>query len=138
LGAQRIRAVDAGWPAPGSSFHHVVGAGPVHLRDRTTSMELADERLLVLRAGIGPLGAATVRFELRPEGGGTHLALVEEPTAGVVRALWAPASRPLVWTGVKVRNDISLQQLADLVAERHPRPATDDRTTSRHEEATMG
>lgn len=119
LGAQRIRHVEHGWPAPGTSFHHQVGLGPLHLKDRTTALDVEDERRLVLRAGIGPVGAATVRFEVEPEGAGAHLRLIEEPRSGPLRRVWDGLSKVLVWTGVKVRNDLSVQQLADVVAERN-------------------
>ena len=35
VGSQRIRAADANWPAPGSSFDHRVGVGPLGLKDHT-------------------------------------------------------------------------------------------------------
>ena len=35
VGSRRVRWFDAGWPVPGSRFHHTVGFGPVTIRDHT-------------------------------------------------------------------------------------------------------
>ncbi len=36
VGASRIRDVEAGWPEPGNSIHHSVGAWPLLIDDATT------------------------------------------------------------------------------------------------------
>lgn len=39
VGATRMRAVDAEWPAVGSELHHSFGVWPVVVDDKTTVME---------------------------------------------------------------------------------------------------
>jgi uncharacterized protein YndB with AHSA1/START domain len=119
VGAHHIRSVDDDWPAPGSSFHHALGLGPVTLvRDRTTVLEIHEPRVLVLLARIGPVGAARVRFTVTATDTGSHLAIEEEPAAGILRALWNPVTRPAVGFGLWGRNAASLQALRALVEER--------------------
>lgn len=66
VGAKRLRGVDDNWPAPGSSFHHAVGAGPAEVRDVTTVREIDPPRRLVLDAKFRPPGAARVELDLEP------------------------------------------------------------------------
>ena len=70
-GAKRIRDVDDTWPAPGSRFHHAVGAGPAEVRDSTKVVEIDPPRRLVLEARFRPPGVACVEMELEPLGTGT-------------------------------------------------------------------
>jgi hypothetical protein len=119
VGAKRIRKVDPGWPTVGSSFHHAVGAGPLTVHDRTTVLEHPDETSLLLEAHIGPLGAARVRFRLRPLGEQRcHLAIEEEPARGPARLLWRTPARPLVAAAIWGRNAASLDSLKALVEDR--------------------
>ena len=49
IGAKDMRAVDSGWPAPGSSFHHRVGfGGPLTIADSSTSIAIAAPTMLKL------------------------------------------------------------------------------------------
>jgi uncharacterized protein YndB with AHSA1/START domain len=119
VGAKHIRRVTSTWPAPGSSFHHSIGFGPLAIKDSTTVVDNQSPRLLVLLAGIGPLGSARVRFTVTPDGeGGSHLSVEEEPTTGPLKALWNPATRPLVAFGLWGRNAASLQALRALAEDR--------------------
>jgi hypothetical protein len=120
VGAKRIRTVEPDWPAEGSSFHHAVGAGPLVIRDKTTVLLHPDESLLELKAHIGPLGSAVVRFRVegRDDGRSSHLAIDEEPADGLVRVLWQTPGRPLVAAGLWGRNAVSLQSLRALIEER--------------------
>lgn len=111
LGAQKIRKVDEAWPAPGSAFHHTVGAGPVHISDRTSVIEVNEPERLELRAHLGPMGSARVIFQLRAKDGMTEVELEEFPDGGVMRVLWSTLGRAALALGIWGRNESSLQQL---------------------------
>jgi len=116
VGAKRIRRVDDGWPCEGAGFHHSVGAGPLTIDDRTTILRFDPPHELRLRAGVGPLGAAEVRFVLTVESGdATRLTFEERPVAGIVRALWGTVGRPLLRLGLWGRNEVSVRQLEQFV-----------------------
>lgn len=114
-GAKRIRAVDDSWPLPGAAFHHVVGAGPLTLADKTAVVSTERPHHLELRAGARPLGVAAVVFTLTPVGTGTHLTITEQPHAGPMRFLWDHGGRPLLVPALRARNDDSLRLLKELV-----------------------
>jgi carbon monoxide dehydrogenase subunit G len=115
VGAQHIRAVDESWPEPGAAFHHVVGVGPLHIRGRTSVVDRHAPGLLELRAGMGPLGTARVRFTIEPDEDGTRLTIEEEPEKGVVRLLWSTPARPLLGLGLWGRNAVSVKALRDRI-----------------------
>jgi uncharacterized protein YndB with AHSA1/START domain len=107
VGAKRIDAVDAAWPAAGARFHHAVGWGPITVRDETTVLESRRPRLLRLRAKARPIGTATVTFRLTGERGGTTVVMHERPDG-----LYAPlALNPLLELLTRVRNAESLARL---------------------------
>jgi len=119
VGAKYIRRVTGRWPEPGSSFEHAIGWGPLTIKDSTSVLEQTAPRLLVLRAGLGPLGAARVRFTITSDGeGGSHLSIEEEPLSGPMKALWSPLTRPLVAFGLWGRNAVSLQGFRALAEDR--------------------
>ena len=111
IGAQGIRKVDPDWPAPGSSFHHRVGVGPLHVADRTTVLHVHEPKRLSLRAHIGPVGSADVTFVLRERDGATQVELDERPSDGLLNAVWFTVGRPLLAFGMWGRNDVSLSRL---------------------------
>jgi uncharacterized protein YndB with AHSA1/START domain len=114
VGAKAIRRVDPTWPKAGSKFEHRIGAGPLVLAGSTTVREIRPPVLLVLAAGMGPLGEALVRFELEPAGAETHVRMVEAPRkgpAGVAARVLGPLVRWTVWG----RNAVSLEHLRHLV-----------------------
>lgn len=118
VGAKRIRRVDDEWPSQDSSFHHTVGAGPVTVKDRTTVVEYERPHLLRLRAGVGPLGSAFVRFVLEDLGAHrTRVVFSEEPEGGVLRFAWGTVGRPLMRLGIWGRNAVSLANLKQYVEE---------------------
>jgi uncharacterized protein YndB with AHSA1/START domain len=131
IGAERIRAVDSDWPDPGSSFHHQVGAGPFHVRDRTRVLSITPHAELVLEARAGHFGRAQVTFELSEVDGGTEVHLVEEPSAGPAGWAWKSITRVLLWAGIRVRNDISLRRLGELVTTSGDQRAEQAETTNR-------
>ncbi len=106
IGALRIRDVDAGWPAPGTAFHHEVGlGGPFRIADRTRSVAVVPLQRLVLDVRALPIVHGKVTFELQKLGGGTEVAMEEHPI-GLFRLL-APLIAPIT----QLRNRASLRQL---------------------------
>lgn len=110
VGASRIRAVDPGWPATGTSVHHSFGVWPLVINDDTAVLGAEPERELVLKAKGWPLGEATVRLTLTPQGGETVLTLQEDATAGPGRLV----PKPVRQLGVLPRNKESLRRLGFL------------------------
>ncbi|CAN5814509.1 hypothetical protein BH24ACT3_BH24ACT3_15120 [soil metagenome] len=117
VGAKDIRAVDDGWPAVGSRFHHRVGLGPLHIDDTSTVLEIDEPHLLVLGVRATVLLKAVVRFTLTPSAGGTDVEMVEEPAYRLIGNL----VRPLLDPATHGRNAVSLETLAEL-AERRAAP----------------
>lgn len=120
VGARAVRGVDADWPAEGTGFRHVIGVAPLLIPGSTTATVVDPPHRLELRAGMGPLGAAEVHFEVRPRaGGGTSLAIDERFVAGPAGWTWRWA-RPLVAALVWGRNALSLQALRDRIERSGP------------------
>jgi hypothetical protein len=90
----------------------------VSLRDSSIVLDCEPDRLLLLRAGVWPLGEAKVRFTLAPVGSlATRVTMDEEFAQG-----------PLYWIRTKAddlflhwRNKESLSRLGDLAVRRDPR-----------------
>jgi uncharacterized protein YndB with AHSA1/START domain len=118
VGAQRARAADPSWPAPGSRLHHRVGIGPLSIRDRTTVLESDPPRRIVLDAAARPLGRARVEISLHPEDGGTRVEIVEDPSGFTAPLRLNPAVQALI----KLRNAEALRRFKD-IAERRRRAA---------------
>jgi uncharacterized protein YndB with AHSA1/START domain len=109
VGAKEIRAVDPGWPAVGTQFHHRVGLfGPLTVADGTRSLAVEPPHRLVLEARFRPLGRAQVTFELEDAGYVTRVRMEEHPIGplGAVGALLEPL--------IAARNKHSLDALATL------------------------
>ncbi len=111
VGTVHIRDVDKSWPAVGSKLHHKAGPWPFSLQDESEVLEVEQDRLLTLRAGLWPAGEATIKFELTPDGPGrTRVTMFEDFHAG-----------PLHWIRNKIndlvlhrRNIESLRRLSDI------------------------
>ncbi|HEX5595985.1 MAG TPA: SRPBCC family protein [Micromonosporaceae bacterium] len=111
VGTVHIRDVDDTWPQPGANLYHQAGPWPLSLQDKSTVLVCEQPHRLVLRAGVWPLGEATVSFTLRPVGAaGTHVTVMEDFTAG-----------PLHWAHTRLndlllrqRNREALRRLADI------------------------
>lgn len=114
VGSKRIRGWDPGWPAPGTKFHHEVGTGPFTVKDHTESLEADPPRRLKLRARARPIGTAFVVVELRPQDGGTHVTLLEDPADPLTKI----ATLPWWWAAVRARNAESIRRLCDLARAR--------------------
>jgi uncharacterized protein YndB with AHSA1/START domain len=116
VGTAHIRAVDADWPALGSSLHHKVGPWPMSLRDRSDCLDVDPPHLLVLRARLWPLGEAVVRMTLAEVGPGqTRVRMDERLEAGPLR--WALTKAQDVV--LHFRNREALRRLGDLAVGRH-------------------
>ncbi len=112
LGSKRVREVDRHWPRVGSAFHHAIGFGPLHIEDETELIEVDRPRRLVMKAGMGPAGSATVRLLLEPLGRRrTRVVMEEDPESGITTKL----PQRLLHRLVGIRNAGSLRRLARLV-----------------------
>lgn len=109
VGTALIRAVDDGWPAPGTRIHHSVGAWPLLLDDDTLVLESEADRRLVLQARGRPFGQARVVIDLDPDGTGTRVRLSEEVEQGPGRRLVPAQVRGLI---TLVRNREGIRRLA--------------------------
>jgi hypothetical protein len=115
VGTAHIRAVDAGWPEPGTKIHHKVGIWPVSLHDETEARECRSNDRLVLVPRLWPLGELEVTItvaEVAP--GRTRIRLEETFAEG-----------PLRWLRTKIhdlllhyRNRESIRRLADIAVGR--------------------
>jgi hypothetical protein len=111
VGTAHIRDVDPDWPAPGTRLHHKAGPWPLSLADSSTVLSCDLNKQLTVKAGLWPLGEATIRIELEPLGAtATRVTMHEEFAAG-----------PLQWLQNKIndlvlhrRNVEALRRLADL------------------------
>ena len=111
VGASRIRAVDAAWPAPGSVIHHSFGVWPAVIDDVTRVRAAKPEEQLELRSRGWPLGEADVRIELHPTGQEVRVVLHEEPAEGPGAVL---ARNPVADAAIALRNKEALRRLAAL------------------------
>lgn len=108
VGAKHVRAVDDGWPAVGTRFHHCVGFGPLTIKDDTEVLECEPGRRLVLKAKTRPLGTARVELELHPEGAGsTRVVMKEGPGDRMSRIVF----NPIADLALKGRNVEALRRL---------------------------
>lgn len=111
VGARDIRAVDAGWPTPGTQFHHRVGvAGPLTVADTTLSLRVERPRLLELEVRVRPFGRGRVVFTLTPLADDRTEVVIDETPIGSLRTF-----TPLFEFPTALRNGRSLQRLAGLV-----------------------
>jgi uncharacterized protein YndB with AHSA1/START domain len=112
VGSKHIRDADAGFPAPGTKFHHTVGIGPLTVRDHTEVLEADAPRLLRLRAKARPAGTAMVTLELTAHGGESWVRMTED-LDGPYAIL-----NPFVQVLIKLRNAESLRRLEALAVSR--------------------
>jgi uncharacterized protein YndB with AHSA1/START domain len=110
-GARDIRAVDPGWPDPGSRFHHRVGIGPFTIPDSSELVATEHDRRIELAVRARPLVAAHVTFTLIGEDDRCVVSFQEEPKRRVVGNLVRPVLDPMT----HLRNHQSLKRLATLV-----------------------
>lgn len=116
VGAARIRAVDDGWPEPGSRIHHSVGVWPALISDTSSVLEWNPPHHMTLTVRAWPAGQGKVTLECTPESGGTLVTMSEDVTTGPARLVPGPVRRPFL----HVRNLESLRRLAYLAEHRTP------------------
>ncbi|WP_195210268.1 SRPBCC family protein [Actinomarinicola tropica] len=105
VGAQHIRAVDDGFPAPGTRFHHSVG--PVEeatIDDVSESIAAEPPHRLLLDVHVGRT-EGLVELLVQPQGDGSFLTFREKPRGHLSVA--TPALRPALFA----RNAVSLRRL---------------------------
>ncbi len=117
VGASRMRAVGADWPAVGSKLHHSAGLWPAVVNDETEVLESDPPRRLRLQAKGWPAGEATIEVRIEPAGGGSKITLVEDATRGPGRFVPKVLRQPVI----AVRNAETLRRLA-YMAEARPTP----------------
>ena len=117
VGATRMRAVDAEWPAVGSKLHHSVGVWPLVIDDNTEVLECEPGTMLRLRARGWPVGEAEVVLRLSPSGGETLVEIDEDAVSGPGTFVPGPARE----LSIKVRNVETLRRLALLAEGRSAR-----------------
>jgi uncharacterized protein YndB with AHSA1/START domain len=118
VGSRKVRAADEHWPAPGSAFDHSVGKAPMVIRDDTTVVDARPPEMLELRARARPFPTARITLRLRPDGDGTRVTMIEEPTSPVVGRLGGR----LLDAAIGLRNRGSLRRLKALAEGTAPRP----------------
>ena len=129
VGSQRIRAADPHWPAPGASFDHRVGVGPVGLNDHTDVLSAHEPEMIELCARAAPLPPARVRIHLAEHEDGTEVVMEEAPANRLLSLLLGPIGHRLLW----LRNTQSLRRLKGLAEGRIPLPSG----TLPHREAVL-
>lgn len=116
VGTSHVRAVNPGWPRPGTTLHYQIGIYPVSLKDSTVSLESQPPTRLVVRPRMRMLGSLVAHFELTPVGSdATRVRLTENVERGPMRWFLTKLND----LAIHGRNRESLRRLADL-AERHP------------------
>ena len=118
VGSRRIRSADPDWPAPGTTFDHAVGVGPLTISDSTSVRSADPPHRLELLVRARPFTQAVVTLTLRPEAGGTRVEMDEHPADRRSRLLFNPLTEPLV----RLRNKESLRRLKALAEGTEPIP----------------
>jgi hypothetical protein len=113
VGTARIRAVDPGWPEPGTRILHSVGMWPALLHDETVVRAWEPERSIELQARGWPAGEARVLIEVMPSGTGCRIRVTEDANKGPGTLLPKPVRSAVIGP----RNVETLRRLA-LIAER--------------------
>jgi len=120
VGATRMRAVDAEWPAEGSELHHSVGTWPAILDDTTTVLQWDPPTRMTLKARGWPAGSAEVRLTVEADSAGSLVTIEEDVVEGPGRLVPAP----LRSAAIKIRNVETLNRLRYIAENR----AEGDRT----------
>jgi len=111
VGCKDIRAVDEGWPAPGTRFHHRVGlVGRLTIADSTKVLDVDAPARLALEVRARPFGRGRVIFTLQATSEGGTLLTIDEVPIGLLAPL-----RPLLDPVTAHRNEKSLADLADFL-----------------------
>jgi hypothetical protein len=116
VGNSRTRAVDSHWPQPGSAIRHSIGVWPLVIDDQTTVESCTPGQELVLRAGLGLLGAARITMRLNEIPDGCRIDMIEVPAAGLVNLV----PDRLTLAAVYLRNRECLLRLTALAERLEP------------------
>jgi uncharacterized protein YndB with AHSA1/START domain len=116
VGNSRMRAVDPDWPEPGASIRHSIGIWPLVINDKTVVLECDPPHRLVLRARVGPLGAARITMRLQETPNGCRAEMIEVPVEG---AMGLVPTR-IALAAAYPRNRECLWRLAALAEHREP------------------
>lgn len=120
VGSKEIRDAEAHWPAPGSTFHHTQGKGPVAVKDTTSVIESQEPNHLVLEVRARPYIVSVVELSIEALGSGrSRVSMYEHPTGGLAKPVW----NPLFDRGMSARNVECLRRLEKLAVERPTVPA---------------
>ncbi|NJC70316.1 SRPBCC family protein [Planosporangium thailandense] len=115
VGTAHIRDVDRDYPMPGTMIHHKAGPWPFAIKHVSTVLDCEQDRMLLLRVGLWPLGEAMVRLDLTPIGtSATRVTMREHFTQGPSHWLQNKATDLVVHQ----RNKESLRRLGDLATRR--------------------
>jgi uncharacterized protein YndB with AHSA1/START domain len=118
VGSRKIRAADPDWPAPGTTFDHAVGIGPLMLADATTVLASQRPHRLEMLVRARPLTVAVVTLRLHADGSGTRVEMDERPADLRSRVFMNRLTDPLV----RLRNHESLRRLKALAEGDEPIP----------------
>ena len=110
VGSRKIRAADPDWPAPGATFDHAVGIGPLTVADGTTVRAAQAPHRLELLVRARPFTTAVVTLTLHRVADKTRVEMEEHPADLRSRILFNPLTDPLV----RLRNKESLRRLKAL------------------------
>lgn len=118
VGSRTIRAADPDWPAPGTTFDHTVGVGPLTLADATTVLAAERPHRLEMLVRARPLAVGVVSLRLRAEADGTRVEMKGRPADLRSRLFMNPLTDPLM----RLRNHESLRRLKALAEGDEPVP----------------
>lgn len=117
VGAHHVRGSDPGFPAVGTKFYPVIGAGPLRLNAETEVLVADQPRRIVLHAKAPPpLGTAINELVLEDEGAGTRVRFREDPGDRLTKLLFSPLTHLLL----RGRNEEGLRRLKALAEGRDP------------------
>ncbi len=116
VGNSRTRAVGGDWPQPGAAIRHSIGVWPLVINDQTSVESCVPLQELVLRAGLGLLGAARITMRLHEIPDGCRVEMIEVPVEGPVSFI--PDYLTLV--AIHPRNRECISRLAALAERLEP------------------
>jgi hypothetical protein len=115
VGTAHIRDVEPDYPTRGTAIHHNVGPWPFSVRDKSVVLDCEQDRMLLLRVRLWPMGEGRVRLNLTPMGiSATQVTMIEHFPKGPMRWLHGKVTD----IGLHWRNKESLRRLADLATRR--------------------
>lgn len=114
VGTRKIRAVDPGWPQPGSAIHYTAGRGPARKDDITESVVYEPDRLLRLEAHAWPAGTARIVITAEEAGGGVAVTIEEAPARGLLRLV----HNPVLDLAIKARNVETLRRFEKVLRQK--------------------